>query len=449
MKKIPFILLMSLLIAMQFCTASEKSLNYDWTNAYKPSQDVDDFKDIFQEASDELFNNETTDWQDIDNIDDFLYTFNVTAYPEQLLQDPTFTQNIIDYLITLPHTKDNPIFAAAKLATPGALEWLRKYLKDPLQMKIAEQELIMACQNNDISTLNALLSVGVSPEATTNNYRWGRQYSALMVAIQKDSLQAFDRLLEAGADPNKQQSCVEKTPLLMATACTRIAMMERLFQKGAKPYIKDKNGTNITHYAQIFEIKRELKDMLSRYNYPYCYPIDHDGRGYAIGRRALGVPTCTKLVHEISCQLNCGNIHLFTFLTDRAIDWLAECYPTSIPWLIKQCNLLPHAKDNTIFIFASLIENQSPLFSFLTKYLKQNQRHWRLAEQELIIAAGNNNWRVVNVLLDAGVSPHARGKRGLTAYQNAMNRGANTCARLLQDRIFRNNIDNGFPAFIE
>lgn len=379
-----------------------------------------------------------------DNIDDFIHTFRSSNFPDQLLNDQTFTQSILNYLVTLPHTKDNPIFAAAKLGTPGAIEWLRRHLKDPVSLEIAEQELIIACQNNDVRVLDALISAGVSPEAQTRScgaYCLSFQYSALMVAIQNGSWQAFESLLQAGADPNKHCSCYEKTALLMATRYRRIPMIDKLLQVGADPAVKDRGGTNITYYA-YYGFSREMSELLTKYGYPYFTPIDHDGNGYAVGRRSVYYdPSCEDLKSQISCLANCYNIALFKLFSDDAISYISR-YSEAIPWLLDQCQALPHCKDNIIFTLAHLSHrnwNQESLVKMLTDYL-QDPEHMKQAEQELIIASGNNDTTVISVLLAARVSPNACSKSGLTALANALERNAYEAARLLKYEFYAHDV---------
>ena len=314
-----------------------------------------------------------------------------------LLNDDIFTQMLIEDLTMMPHAKGNPIFAAARIGTPSALQWLRKYLrglKDPAEIKNAEQELVIASGDNDLAVMDMLLAAGVSPNATSVS-----GMTAIMNAIDRGATPALEKLIKAGASNLNQKFYSLVTPLMRAVEKRNFEAVELLLQAGADPYETDWREDNLFNYTQSYQDECAVSLLIKKYGYHFLHKNNKEPDfSYGIGCCSLGGGPVTK--------------------TQEIIDY---------------SNSSSRAKDN--LIFAAILKTISPCkrkcnisyynnLSWLNGYLFNNPMHMELAEQELIIACGNNDLTAIDMLLGAGVTPNASTSGGFTALMNATIRGA-------------------------
>lgn len=365
-----------------------------------------------------------------ENVDDFLYGLRAACMPEELLSDRAFTQLIIDYLITLPHTKDNPIFAAAKLATKGAALRLRDYLQDLKNIKLAEHELVIACRNNDLVVINMLLQVGVNPNVVIE------RETPLTICVKKNNIKALKMLLYAGANNFAYKALFEDIPkvLLEAALQDNLEALELLLKSGADP--EKKHGLQILDFAHNKEI---MKDFLLQLDYNELYEIDHSQDGTAVGYWPLRLGYSPEVKKYIADQVNSAfdiDEQIINLYFD--IQLICTWAPQELEWLIQQLARSTHGKYNFIYAAAKLGNTHGPkkyeintgVSQWLTEYLKHPE-HMKQAEQELFIAAGNNDIWVIETLINAGVPVRARTKRGLTALDYARMRQSYLAEQLL------------------
>lgn len=139
-----------------------------------------------------------------------------------IINDPQLTHWIINeiaqkyaatILSQIPHEGDDQrhpamqknaqlIVAAVSLHTKASIQWLKNYLKDPENMRIAEYLFVQMARDN-ITCIDALLNAGVNPNTQSKYPGFQLPYTtALEAAAINNYLEGVKRLLAAGADVN-------------------------------------------------------------------------------------------------------------------------------------------------------------------------------------------------------------------------------------------------------
>lgn len=142
----------------------------------------------------------------------------------------------------------------------------------------AEQRLLQAAYDGDLTALHAALQAGASPGAVDE-----QDNAALRWAARRAHLEVVRALLDAGADVN-QRSVTGWTALLEAVIANHLPLVQLLVEHGADINARIANGGSILYFArdiyayavdkaaaeQVFDY---LKSLGAEYNAPH---VDED-----------------------------------------------------------------------------------------------------------------------------------------------------------------------------
>lgn len=145
-----------------------------------------------------------------------------------------------------PRRLQELLFDAARLGRIDVLPALLIAGTDPeARDPTGYTPLILATYNGRAATTEHLLRHGVDVDAPDGR----RGNTALMGVCFKGYLPFVDRLLLAGADPNRTNDAGQ-TALMMAAMFGHVDIVDRLLNAGADPTMKDVAGNNACSLAQ-------------------------------------------------------------------------------------------------------------------------------------------------------------------------------------------------------
>jgi ankyrin repeat protein len=140
--------------------------------------------------------------------------------------------------------KDTEDMVAAIAAANAKVTLHNQAVDDEIARKQAEQTLTGAIFRDDISALQRLLSMGVSP----NQFDASSEHSALHHAAYRGALGMVNVLLSAGADVDIRNVRGE-TPLMWACKTDALTLAVTLLDRGADPVARDHVGLQPLHHA--------------------------------------------------------------------------------------------------------------------------------------------------------------------------------------------------------
>ena len=111
------------------------------------------------------------------------------------------------------------------------------------EVSAAETTLLFSSNLNDI-----INGVELGADVNMDNRRCGT--TPLTCAIEKNSEEIVTYLLNHGADPNKE-TIYGFLPLQMALMCRNLNLIKILMDKGANPYLNNRNGRSAISLAQM------------------------------------------------------------------------------------------------------------------------------------------------------------------------------------------------------
>jgi ankyrin repeat protein len=129
--------------------------------------------------------------------------------------------------------------------------------RDPVYAEGKQSELIAAAARNDVKQVQALLKLGVNPNASVD--QWGD--NALMHAVLFGNVEMTRMLLEAGADPDQKGRGF--TPLGMAALRGQVRIVGMLLKAGADVDRKSSDGNTPVIAATIMHRTAVVRELLA------------------------------------------------------------------------------------------------------------------------------------------------------------------------------------------
>jgi ankyrin repeat protein len=129
--------------------------------------------------------------------------------------------------------------------------------REPVYAEGKQSELIAAAAANDLKQVEALLKLGVNPNARVD--QWGE--NALMHAVLHGNIDMTRALLEAGADPNLKGRGF--TPLGMAALRGEVRIVHMLLKAGADVDLKSSDSNTPIVAATIMHRTDVVRELLA------------------------------------------------------------------------------------------------------------------------------------------------------------------------------------------
>jgi ankyrin repeat protein len=129
--------------------------------------------------------------------------------------------------------------------------------REPVYAEGKQSELIAAAAGNDLKQVEALLKLGVNPNARVD--QWGE--NALMHAVLHGNIDMTRVLLEAGADPNLKGRGF--TPLGMAALRGQTRIVRMLLKAGADVDLKSSDSNTPIIAAAIMHRTDVVRELLA------------------------------------------------------------------------------------------------------------------------------------------------------------------------------------------
>lgn len=164
--------------------------------------------------------------------------------------------------------------------------------REPVYADGKQRELIAAAANDDIKQVEALLKLGVNPNAAID--QWGE--NALMHAVLHGNVDMTRILLEAGANPDMKGRGF--TPLGMAALRGHVRIVRMLLKAGADIDRKSSDGNTPIIAATIMHRTDVVRELLA-----YCPDMSIWNRE---GRVSLGVAVEEGFKDIVALMLEAG-----------------------------------------------------------------------------------------------------------------------------------------------
>lgn len=164
--------------------------------------------------------------------------------------------------------------------------------REPIYAEGKQSELIAAAARNDLKQVDALLKLGVNPNAVID--QWGE--NALMHAVLHGSVDMTRVLLEAGANPDLKGRGF--TPLGMAALRGDVRIVRLLLKAGADVDRKSSDGNTPIIAATIMHRTDVVRELL-----PYRPDISIWNRE---GRVSLGIAVQEGCKDIVAMMLEAG-----------------------------------------------------------------------------------------------------------------------------------------------
>ena len=110
----------------------------------------------------------------------------------------------------------------------------------------ASSPLIQAAREGDAAAIQRLLAAGADPDRPGGSHGW----TPLIHAIHKNQRDSVEALLDGGADMNRKVGH-GATALMLAAGCGRTDLAELLLDNGADPYARTVHGVSALDFALL------------------------------------------------------------------------------------------------------------------------------------------------------------------------------------------------------
>jgi len=136
----------------------------------------------------------------------------------------------------------SPLYAAIQNGLDSeVIDLLNKGENIESKNKYASPPLIFAIEKNDLSIVEILLSHGANPDVLNGK----GMYTALSKASMENKVSIVKLLLKSRADINYQHNKSQTALMVAVKRCENFELIKLLLDKGANPYLKDKDGETI------------------------------------------------------------------------------------------------------------------------------------------------------------------------------------------------------------
>jgi Ankyrin repeats (3 copies)/Ankyrin repeats (many copies) len=234
-----------------------------------------------------------------------------------LLSSDTFKQNYVNYVRTRHPTAISYYLAKFPLSylTNARLTWMLKRISTSPpnwyndDLGTHGTPLAGAVLRNDVEMINFLIDAGADVDKPFDHHRWYSGMTPLYLAANHGYQEAFDALLDRGADPRKPHTFSQCTVLHESCYHGQIRKVKRLLELGVDLNCKNQQGLTPLHVA------------------------------IQLGAVKLLVETGAEVLHDTSSSSSSGfvktAVHYSIELQDEAIT----------EYLLEQCEDLGHLEN--------------------------------------------------------------------------------------------------------